>query len=101
MPKVKVQSQTSLSPKDAFDKISNLLNNDQELRKLDPSYKCQFDSGALSGTATGTHFKADMLIIPIASGSDVSITIELPFHLALVKGLVEKTLQKKLAATLG
>ena len=77
-----------------------MLENDQELQKLDPGYKCDFDSGNLSGSAKGKQFKANMNIKPSGEGSALELTVDLPFHLGLVKGLVEKTLQKKVDSLL-
>lgn len=96
MPTVKIQKTTSYSPDDAFKKISNLLENDSELRKLDPKYTCEFKPAEHSGTAKGSQFKANMHIHPEGQGSKVEVVVELPFHLGLVKGLVSKTLDKKL-----
>ena len=100
MPSVKIQKNTSQSPDQAFKRISDLLQNDSELRKLDSKYACEFDAKALTGTAKGSQFKADMKILPEGAGSQVQITVELPFHLGLVKGLVSKTLEKKLEEAL-
>lgn len=96
MPTVKLEKSTKHAPNDAFQKISGLLENDSELRKLDPKYTCDFDQKSLSGTATGSQFKANMNISPDGDGSKVSIAVELPFHLGLIKGMVSKTLDKKL-----
>lgn len=96
MPTVKLEKSTKHTPDDAFKKISGLLENDSELRKLDPKYTCDFDPQNLSGTATGSQFKANMNISPDGGGSKVSIAVELPFHLGLIKGMVSKTLDKKL-----
>lgn len=96
MPKLSVEKQTNLSAQEAFEKVTNLLENDKELKKLDSSYQCDFDSGSLSGTAKGKLFKADMQIQEASGGSKVSISVDLPMTLALAKGMVQKTLQRKL-----
>ena len=96
MPTVKITKSTPKPPDEAFKKISDLLENDTELRKLDPKYVCEFESSSHSGTAKGSQFKANMKVLPSGGGSDVEINIELPFHLGLIKGLVSKTLEKKL-----
>lgn len=96
MPSVKIEKQSKHNPNDTFKRISELLSNDKDLRKLDPSYKTDFNAQALSGTANGSMFKANMNIKESASGAKVEIVVDLPFHLALVKGMVEKTLSKKL-----
>jgi hypothetical protein len=100
MPTVKIEKQTQLPAQDTFERISKLLENDKELRKLDSKYACTFDPQNLSGQAGGSHFKADMKVSPVGEGSKVEIKVDLPFHLSLVKGIVEKTLSKKLEEAL-
>lgn len=100
MPKVTIQKQCSLQANDVFHRVKNLLDNDPDLRKLDPSFKCQFNESALSGNATGKMFKADMSVKSISTGTEVTIIVDLPLALTLAKGMVEKTLSKKLESTL-
>ena len=100
MPKVKVKATTSHNPEETFEKISNLLESDGDLRKLDPKYSCHFDRAGLSGLASGSQFKAHMKISEQGDGANVEIVVDLPLHLTLVKGFVQKTLQKKLQDTL-
>ncbi|MGE0526158.1 MAG: hypothetical protein AB7G93_20135 [Bdellovibrionales bacterium] len=100
MPSIKVEKQTSLSPGDSFKRISDLLSNDKDLRKLDPKYKAEFSPETLSGSADGSMFKARMNVKDAAGGSKVEIVVDLPFHLSLVKGMVEKTLRTKLEQVL-
>lgn len=96
MPKLSVSHKTEKDPQTVFNKVTSLLQNDPGLKKLDASYTCKFDAATLSGTASGKMFKASMNIQPVASGSEVTIDVELPFTLALAKGMVQKTLQGKL-----
>ena len=96
MPSVKIEKQSKLSPDDSFKRISDLLSNDKDLRKLDAKYKADFNAQTRSGTAEGAMFKAKLAVNEGAAGSNIQITVDLPFHLALMKGMVEKTLQKKL-----
>ena len=96
MPKVTVSCQSTVSSKEAFDRVRKILEEDQELHKLDAQYKCEFDESKLSGLATGKHFKASMAISEGNPGSNVQITVELPLALSLAKGIVQKTLQRKL-----
>lgn len=96
MPKVKIIETSQLSAEDAFDKVANMIEDDPDLKKLDPSYTCDFDKAALKGKATGKLFKADMEIKANSGGSEVTIEVNLPLHLAIAKGMVEKTLKGKL-----
>ncbi len=96
MPTLKIAKNSQLSPKDCFERVKKLLESDKDLHKLDPKISCEFNDQSLSGTATGSMFKAQMKISEVASGADISIDIDLPFHLALMKGMVQKTLEKKL-----
>lgn len=100
MPSVKIEKQTKLTPDDSFKRISDLLSNDKDLRKLDASYKADFNTQTRSGTAEGSMFKAKLNVNESAGGSTIQIVVDLPFHLALAKGMVEKTLQKKLEEVL-
>ena len=96
MPSVKIEKQSKHSPNDTFKRISDLLSNDKDLKKLDPSFKVDMNQAALTGTATGSMFKANLNVKEAGAGAKVEMVIDLPFHLALVKGMVEKTLGKKL-----
>jgi hypothetical protein len=100
MPSIKVEKQSKLTADDSFKRISDLLSNDRDLRKLDSKYKCEFNAKDLSGVADGSMFKAKMKVREHQAGSQVEIIVDLPLHLALVKGMVEKTLQKKLEEAL-
>lgn len=100
MPSVKIEKQCKLSADDSFKRISDLLSNDKDLRKLDASYKAAFNPATRSGSADGSMFKAKMNVTEAAGGSKVEIVVDLPFHLALAKGMVEKTLSKKLEEAL-
>lgn len=100
MPKLQVHQESSHSPKDTFDRVTKFLENDKDLKKLDPSYTCQFDPSGLNGTAKGKLFSAQLKIMPKAQGASVDITVDLPLALMLAKGMVQKTLQKKLDQSL-
>src|SRR3954447_23617346 len=96
MPSIKIEKQTKLNADDSFKRISNMLSNDRDLKKLDSSYKCEFNDKDRSGSADGSLFKAKMNVKEASAGSTVQITVDLPLKLALVKGMVQKTLEKKL-----
>lgn len=100
MPKVTIQKTSQLSPQTAFEKISYLLENDTGLKKLDPGLKCDFKPDQLTGTATGNQFTARLKVTGDATSSNVEIIVDLPFHLALIKGVVEKTLNTKIGEAL-
>ncbi|MGZ3721315.1 MAG: polyhydroxyalkanoic acid system family protein [Bdellovibrionales bacterium] len=100
MPSIKIEKQTKLTADDSFKRISNMLSNDRDLRKLDSKYKCEFNEKDRTGSADGSMFKAKMNVKASGDGSSVQIVVDLPMHLALVKGMVEKTLQKKLEEAL-
>lgn len=100
MPSVKVEHATNLSASETFKRISAILSNDSDLKKIDSKYKAQFDAQSRSGVAEGSMFKAKMAVRDQGTGAVVEITVDLPFHLALAKGMVQKTLQKKLEQAL-
>jgi hypothetical protein len=96
MPKLTVQKNSNATPKDAFEKVSTMLSNASDLKKLDPAYKCEFNAGTMTGKAAGKMFSADLKVAPSGSGSTIEIIVDLPLTLALAKGMIQKTLEKKL-----
>jgi hypothetical protein len=100
MPKVKVESLSKHSAQDTFKKVRAMLEDDRDLKKMDPGYTCRFDEGALSGSAKGGKFEAAMKISPSNKGAKVEIEVSLPLLLTPVKGVVQSTLQKKLDSAL-
>jgi hypothetical protein len=100
MPSLKVEKQTERSADDSFKRISDLLSNDKDLKKLDAKYKAAFDSKTRTGTAEGSMFKAKLNVADSGPGSTVTINVELPLAMMLMKGMVEKTLQRKLEEAL-
>lgn len=100
MPKFKVETASNKSAQETFKAIRDLLENDRDLRKMDSSYKCNFNESSLSGNAKGGKFEADMKVASKGSGSTVTIEVNLPLMLTPVKGIVQSTLQKKLESIL-
>ena len=100
MPKIKVETKSKLSAQETFQKIKSLLENDKDLRKMDSSYVCKFDESALSGSAKGGKFEADMQVKNEGAGSSVEIEVNLPLMMTPFKGVVQSTLQQKLERVL-
>lgn len=96
MPKISIIKQTSSSKTDAYSKVKAMLTDDKDLKKLDPSFKCVFNDQNMTGQANGKMFKAEMTVKAQGAGCEVEIIVDLPFALSLAKGMVQKTLQKKL-----
>ncbi|MNJ99863.1 hypothetical protein D3C87_176440 [compost metagenome] len=101
MPKFTIDHQSSHNPQDAFTKIKEFLNNDQDIRRFDPKLQCTFDDGTMAAKMSGNQFKADVAVNPSGAGSKISVTVDLPLLLTPLKGKVTETLQKKLAKYLG
>lgn len=101
MPKLNIKKQTVEKADSAYKKVKVWLSEDKDLAKLDPGYNCQFNDEKLTGQANGKMFKAQMSVKSQPNGSEVEIVVDLPLTLALAKGLIEKTLQKKLDESLG
>lgn len=100
MPTVTIKRQSNKTAPEAYAKVKLWLAEDKDLAKLDSGYKCQFDDDRMTGQATGKKFKANMAVKSSSAGSEVEIVVDLPFTLALAKGLIEKTIHKKLDASL-
>lgn len=96
MPTIKLEKSTNKAPQEAFSQIKNFLESDKELQKLDPKLQYNFDMNSLKADAKGSHFQAKLSVTENSGGSNVSFIVELPFHLALMKGMVEKTLSGKI-----
>lgn len=96
MPKVNVSGSSSKPAEEVFKAVRNMLDQDQQLQQLDPGFSTQYDKANLSGKIAGKQFKADLQVTTQGAQSQVSIIVDLPFHLGLIKGVVQKTLQSKL-----
>jgi hypothetical protein len=101
MPKVNVDHECKLSVDDAFSKIKNFFENDQDIRRLDPKMECTFADSAKTGKAKGSKFNADIAVKSHGAGSKIQIVVDLPLVLTPFKGKVQETIQKKLAKYLG
>ena len=101
MPKFTIEHQSSHKADEAYGKIKEFLNNDQDIRRFDSKLECSFNDGQRSGQMKGSQFKADLQVHDAGAGSKVSVTVDLPLMLTPFKGKVQETLQKKLAKYLG
>lgn len=100
MPKIKLENQSRLPVQDTYDRIKKVLETDGDLRRLDGKFACKFDDKTHSGKATGQFFSAELKVVEVAGGSHVQILVDLPLMMTPFKGVVEKTLQKKIESTL-
>lgn len=107
MPTIRLEKITSLNSSAAFQKISQIIENDPDLRKLDASYQCEFDEETLTGQAKGKQFSAEISVKSNEppkeqtnkdTSSKVEISVSLPFVLTPLKGVIEGHLRKKLEA---
>ncbi len=97
MPKVTIDHSSNLPAADAFSKIKTFFENDADIRRFDPSLKCDFQESSMSGRATGSQFKADISVKNQGPGSVVQVVVDLPLMLTPFKGKVQETIQKKLS----
>jgi hypothetical protein len=96
MPKVVIEHSCVLNAEDAFAKIKTFFSSDQDIRRFDPKMQCEFSDSSMTGKALGGQFKADILVRANGAGSQVEITVDLPFILTPVKGKVQETIKRKL-----
>lgn len=101
MPKVNIEHECALDDKSCLTKIKSFFEQDQDLKKLDPKISVNFDKNTGAGKVTGSQFKADILVKPMADGSKVTVVVDLPLLLSPFKGKVQEMIQKKLAKHLG
>lgn len=101
MPKIQIDKSTQISQAECFGKIRTLLESDPELKKLDPSYKCQFDEKTFGGTAKGKMFEAVLSMTSTGAKTNVSLVVSIPLMVTPFKGMIESVLKKKLDHILG
>ena len=100
MPKFNMSHQSKLKPKEAFKKICEIIEGEEQLAKLDSGYTCNFDKKNLCGDAKSKYFKANLNVSEKGKGSLVEIIIDLPLKFALAKGVITKTLKEKMESML-
>ncbi len=100
MPKFKVNCDSKHSSKDTFGKVKNFLDNDAEIKKLDPGIKITYNETSLTGTAKGSKFEAEIKVLGKGAGSEVEIEVSLPMLLTPIKGMVQSSIEKKLTTAL-
>lgn len=96
MPKVTVNHQTEVPADEAFERIKNFFETDQDIRKIDPNIRITFTDTSKTGKVTASQFSGEFSVKPGSGGSTVSVLIDLPFLLTPFKGKVQETLEKKL-----
>ncbi|MBX9769526.1 MAG: polyhydroxyalkanoic acid system family protein, partial [Bdellovibrionales bacterium] len=95
-PKINIEKTSTKTPQESFQAIKTMLSYDPDLRKLDSSYKCEFDETSLSGKAKGEKFEAKLLV----AGGRIQLEVQIPLMLTPFKGMIETTLTKKLEKAL-
>ena len=100
MPKVNIDYPSPLSAQETFNKVKDVLANDEGLKKIDSSLKANFDENSLSGDIKGSKFKAQMNVKAAGEKSEVSIVVDLPMLLGAFKGQVKTQIEKKLSKAL-
>lgn len=101
MPKFTIDHQSKHDPEQAYAKIKDFVENDQDIRRFDPKLQCSFDDDRMCAQMKGSQFKADLAVASAGAGSKISVTVDLPLMLTPFKGKVQETLQKKLTKYLG
>lgn len=96
MASIIIEKEVKENPHKVFQQLRVILENDLMLKDLDHSYKCQFDSDKLEGSAKGGKFKANMKVFPHNNGSKIVLKVELSFILGAFKEKVRKALVEKL-----
>jgi len=95
MPKFTVDHKTSHAAPEAYKKMKEVLSSG-EMSKFDSKIKCDFNDDQHFCQVNGSQFKAELKVKPLDGGSQVSITVDLPFLLSPFKGKVQEGLLKML-----
>ena len=101
MPKIEINYQSSHSVDETYSKVKTFLETDKSFESLDKDFKVDFNDSAKSGDASGSKFKANFSVKDSGSGADFTMIIDLPFKYALLKGVVQSTVEKKISKVLG
>lgn len=96
MPKFTVEHKSDKSPEETFKAVKSFLDKGSEIQKFDAKAQVSFDDSSKSAQINGSQFKADMKVVAAGGGSNVAITVDLPFLLTPFKGKVEEQLKKML-----
>lgn len=95
-----IHHKSRLCAEEAFDRVCQVIEDDEQLRDIDPSYRCEFDADELSGRANSRLFKAQLEVWDEDAGSLVELFVELPMKYALFKNAIAKALKNKMRAEL-
>ncbi|MEM7645940.1 MAG: polyhydroxyalkanoic acid system family protein [Pseudomonadota bacterium] len=100
MPKVNIDYNSPLNAQETFQRVKDVLANDEGLKKIDANIQSSFDESALSGDLKGSKFKAQMSVKEAGDKANVSIVVDLPMLLGAFKGQVKSTIERKLEKAL-
>jgi len=100
MAKVSIKKDSPLNQSETFTRLKSVLDQDHDLRKLDPDYRCQFDDQAKTGTAKGSKFEANLSVTATGDTSTLVVEVKLPLLLSPFKSMIETTLTKKIEKAL-
>ena len=97
MPSVNIVRKTSYNAEDSFQIVAEVLSTDPDLKKLDPKFKFELDPETRTGEAEGTLFKAKVRVADHGNdGSTIELSVEFPITMMAFKGMIERSLQKKI-----
>ncbi len=84
-----------------FETVQNILSKGDDLKKYDPKIVCTFDSASKTCNIKGAQFKADLKVASTSGGSQISVTVDLPFLLMPFKGKISESLVRLFEKHLG
>ncbi len=96
MPKININHPSPLTAKETFNKVKELLSNEEGFKKFDNSIQNHFDDSKMTGEVKGGQFKAKLDVTESGDQSLVSIVIDIPFLFMAFKGQVTTSIEKKL-----
>lgn len=100
MPKVKIQKKLSISAKDLFAAVKDVLTNDKEIKALEPNLEISdesIDGDKMTAKVNGSRVTGNFCITSQGEDSTIDVDLKLPLMLAPFKGLVQKKIEEKLA----
>lgn len=100
MPKLSIEYPTSHGVTDTYSKLKDFFQTNG-IKKYDPKVECEFNDSTHSCILKGSQFKGDFKVSEASPGSHIKISIDLPFLLTPLKGVIQESLIKMLKKHLG
>jgi hypothetical protein len=101
MPKFTIEHKSAKERDQAYARIKEYLQGENDLRKYDAKMKCEFNDQNKTCVIKGSQYTASVSMETAGSGTLVAVLVDLPLLLTPFKGKVTEMLTKTLSKHLG